>query len=263
MTRKNKSTRRRGQSGQNMMSDHNDYYNNQNTLEQNPQYRQSNPGEHPRNKRTKAVIIKPRSDNQQSFVDALEHPEKDIIFGIGPAGTGKTMMATLFAIRCLQEGIIKKIVITRPTVSVEEDIGFLPGTLEQKLAPWLLPITDVFEMFYSPPEVGRMIEMGIIHIAPLGFMRGRTFADSIVLGDEMQNCSADQMKMLLTRIGEGSKLIITGDLNQYDRGFKDNGMRDFLERLEKRPCENIEVIRFDNVDIQRHPIIEHILDIYQ
>ena len=212
---------------------------------------------------SRPVIIKPRSKKQAEYVDSLRNPSTNITFGIGPAGTGKTYIATLCAIKALKEHIIDQIVITRPAVSVDEQHGFLPGTLQSKLEPWLLPITDVFDLYYTQKEINTMMKDGTINIAPLAFMRGRTFSNSIIIGDEMQNCTPNQMKMLLTRIGEDSKLYITGDLNQHDRGFDKNGLYDFIARLDKSPSEHIDVIKFNHGDIVRHPIIEHILDLYK
>jgi phosphate starvation-inducible PhoH-like protein len=214
------------------------------------------------NKPKKAVELLPRSIAQEDYCDALESPNKHIVFAMGPAGCGKTLLATIFALKGYLDGTFERIVITRPAVSVDEKHGFLPGDLNKKMEPWMMPILDVFNEYLSPKKVEKMIEDGEIEIAPLGFMRGRTFKNAIVIGDEMQNSLPSQMKMLLTRIGENSRMVITGDLAQHDRGYEANGMKDFVERLEKRSSNGIAVCRFTSGDVERHPIIEEILSIY-
>lgn len=210
----------------------------------------------------KRVELTPRNLAQEDYVDALENDSKSVVFAMGPAGCGKTLLATQYAIKCLQEGLISKIVITRPAVSVDEEHGFLPGDLIAKMTPWMMPILDVFKEHYSKDQVLKMFTDEVVEIAPLAYMRGRTFKNAIIIADEMQNSQVSQMKMVLTRIGENSRMIVTGDLNQHDRGFKINGLGDFVERLEKRGSKAISVIRFDAHDVERHPIIEEILDIY-
>lgn len=211
---------------------------------------------------SKKIKLLPRNLAQERYVEMLEDEEKHVIFAMGPAGTGKTMMATQFAIKCLQEGLIKKIIITRPAVSVDEQHGFLPGSLIEKMAPWVVPIIDVFKEHYSVYQVEKMLQNEIIEICPLAYARGRTFKNAVVICDEMQNANASQMKMILTRIGEGSRMIVTGDLKQHDRGFEVNGLKDFVERFERKGSPYIGVCRFDAGDVERHIVIEHILDIY-
>lgn len=210
----------------------------------------------------KKIKIIPRNIAQEKYVSAMEDENKYIIFGMGPAGTGKTMLATQFAIKQLQEGKIKKIVITRPAVSVDEQHGFLPGSLLEKMAPWVVPIMDVFKEHYSVYQVEKMLQNEIIEISPLAYMRGRTLKNAVVICDEMQNANPSQMKMLLTRIGENARLIVTGDLKQHDRGFEANGLKDFVERFERKGSPYIAVCRFTSEDVERHVVIEHILDIY-
>jgi phosphate starvation-inducible protein PhoH and related proteins len=214
------------------------------------------------NRPKKKVELLPRSVAQEDYVDALEDPDCPIVFALGPAGTGKTLLATLHALKGLISGEYERIVITRPAVSVDEKHGFLPGDLNQKMEPWVMPIMDVFKEYLSPNRIEHMIKDGVIEIAPLAYMRGRTFKNVIVLGDEMQNSLPSQMKMLLTRIGEGSKLIINGDGAQHDRGFSDNGLADFVKRLERYDTDSIAVCRFDKTDVERHPVIEEVLSIY-
>lgn len=224
---------------------------------------------HPQNNsytpaKKKPATITPRGENQRNYVKCLEDSTKFVTFGIGPAGSGKTLLATQCAIKQLQAGIVEKIVITRPAVSVDEQHGFLPGTLQKKMEPWMLPILDVFNEHYTQKEIQAMINDNVLEIAPLAYMRGRTFKKSFIIADEMQNATPSQVKMILTRIGENSKICMTGDLAQHDRGFEENGLRDFLARLENSDSvDGLNIIRFSSTDIQRHPIITQILRLYK
>jgi len=207
------------------------------------------------------VTILPRNRNQEQYVLKLLDDTKDIVFGIGPAGTGKTLLAVQVAVKLFKEGKIDKIIVTRPAVSVDEDLGFLPGTLEQKMAPWTRPIFDVLREYFNAREIEGMIEEGIIEIAPLAYMRGRTFKHSFILADEMQNATPNQMKMLLTRLGEGSMMAVTGDLAQADR-LKDNGLIDFTKLLETSNTEHLDVVHFAQGDIERHEAVKEVLQVY-
>ena len=209
----------------------------------------------------KTVHIIPRNRNQEAYVLTLLDPTKDIVFGIGPAGTGKTLLAVQVAVKYFKEGKIDKIIVTRPAVSVDEDLGFLPGTLEQKMAPWTRPIFDVLREYFNAREIEGMIEEGIIEIAPLAYMRGRTFKNAYIIADEMQNATPSQMKMLLTRIGEGSKMAVTGDLNQADR-LKDNGLIDFIKQLENKSASRLDIVQFTQGDIERHEAVKEVLSVY-
>ena len=213
-------------------------------------------------KKKQSVTILPRNKNQEQYVLKLLEPTKDIVFGIGPAGTGKTLLAVQVAVKLFKEGKVDKIIVTRPAVSVDEDLGHLPGTLEQKMAPWTRPIFDVLREYFNAREIEGMIEEGIIEIAPLAYMRGRTFKDSYIIADEMQNATDNQMKMLLTRIGENSKLVVTGDLNQHERGFESNGLKCIMERLHTANSDRIKMVNFTNKDIERHPVVTEVLDLY-
>ena len=206
------------------------------------------------------VNIVPQSVNQEEYVVALGDDSLYIVAAIGPAGCGKTLLATLRAISALQDGEIEKIVITRPAVSVDEQHGFLPGDINQKMEPWVLPIIDVFKEYYSAREISAMLLEGVIEIAPLAYMRGRTLKNSYIIADEMQNSTPSQTKMILTRIGEGSRIFITGDLNQHDRGYENNGLKDFLGRF--KGSRNISVVHFDRQDVRRHPVVKEILGLY-
>ena len=207
------------------------------------------------------VNITPRNKNQEAYVISLLDAKKDIVFGVGPAGTGKTLLAVQVAVKLFKQGDIDKIIVTRPAVSVDEDLGFLPGTLEDKMAPWTRPIFDVLREYFNAREIEGMIQEGIIEIAPLAYMRGRTFKRSFILADEMQNATPNQMKMLLTRLGEGSMMAVTGDLAQADR-LKDNGLIDFIKLLESQGSESLDVVQFAQGDIERHKAVAEVLRVY-
>jgi phosphate starvation-inducible PhoH-like protein len=214
-------------------------------------------------KRNKQVTIVPRNLAQETYVDLLKNPKKYIVFAIGPAGTGKTMLAVQMAIKLYKEGVITKIVVTRPAVSVDEEHGFLPGDLNAKMAPWTRPIFDVFEEYYHPKEIASMLEDGVIEISPLAYMRGRTFKNAFIVADEMQNATPSQMKMLLTRIGDGSRMVVTGDLNQADRP-SENGLLEFCELYgQGGDYRMIAMAEFESRDIERHPVVKEILSIYK
>lgn len=213
-------------------------------------------------KQQKQVNILPRNRNQETYVLKLLDQQKDIVFGIGPAGTGKTLLAVQVAVKLFKEGKLDKIIVTRPAVSVDEDLGFLPGTLEQKMAPWTRPIFDVLREYFNAKEIEGMITEGIIEIAPLAYMRGRTFKNSFILADEMQNATASQMKMLLTRLGENSKMAVTGDLAQADR-MRDNGLIEFVNLLKSAGnATHLDIVRFEQKDIERHNAVKEVLQVY-
>lgn len=210
----------------------------------------------------KQINILPRNKNQETYMLKLLDPKKDIVFGVGPAGTGKTLLAVQVAIKLFKEGVVDKIVVTRPAVSADEDLGFLPGTMEEKMAPWTRPIFDVFKEYFSAKELEGMMYDGVIEISPLAYMRGRTFKKSIIVADEMQNATPNQMKMLLTRIGENSQMVVTGDLAQADK-LSNNGLIDFIKSLEKhRETTHIDIVRFQTHDIERHDAVKEVLAVY-
>lgn len=217
---------------------------------------------------------KPKTENQKLYMDCLNNNNIHILFGLGPAGCGKTLFACIKAIRELKLGNIDKIVLTRPIVSVDEDLGFLPGTIVNKMDPWTRPIFDIFLEFYSQSQLNFMIQNNIIEISPLAYMRGRTFKRSFIIADEMQNSSPNQMLMMTTRIGEDSRMIITGDLKQSDRG-ENNGLADFMKKWKKYvgiytnetsyvniTMPSIRMVEMESQDIQRSPIVVKLLDIY-
>ena len=206
----------------------------------------------------------PKTKSQEVYTSMLRSKSKKIILATGPAGTGKTLFATEFGVRYFLQGTYDRIVFTRPSVSVDEELGFLPGTLEEKMAPWVRPIYDVLYQYVTPKEVTALMEDKIIEIAPLGYMRGRTFKNTWIVADEMQNCTISQMKMLLTRLGENSRLVITGDLDQFDRVRPNerNGLEDFLDKFRGKRSASISSFEFDRSDIQREEVVKEILDIY-
>ena len=207
------------------------------------------------------VTLLPRNKHQESYLLKLQDESKSIVFAIGPAGTGKTMLAVQHGIKLFQEGKVDKIIVTRPAVSVDEDLGFLPGTLNEKMAPWTRPIFDVFQEYYKTQDIAKMLDEGVIEISPLAYMRGRTFKNAYIIADECQNTTINQMKMLLTRLGENSKMVVTGDLAQADR-LSDNGLIDFCNLLTNKQTKHIDIAQFDHRDIERHEAVKEVLNIY-
>ena len=212
----------------------------------------------------KTVTLIPKSLNQETYIELLTDPTKHIVFATGPAGTGKTMLAMQAGVKAFKEGQVSKIILTRPAVGVDDERhGFLPGNINAKMEPWTKPLFDVIQEYYSPREVARMLEEQVIEISPLAFMRGRTFKGSWVVADEMQNATPGQIKMLLTRLGEGSKIVVTGDTRQADRSDSDNGLLDFKGLVERyQQSKYVAGVEFERKDIARHPAVKEILDIY-
>jgi len=213
-------------------------------------------------KKRPRVQIYPKNLSQEDYLLKLNDPQKMIVFATGPAGTGKTMLAVQWAIDQLKYGDATKIVITRPAVSVDKEHGFLPGDLNEKMAPWTRPIMDVFAENYNAREITNMITEGVIETSPLAYMRGRTFKNSVIVADEMQNATPSQMKMLLTRLGIGSKMIVTGDLQQADRP-SNNGLLEFLGLYNNFANHRyVDLCKFTREDIERHEAVKEILTIY-
>ena len=209
------------------------------------------------------IDIVPRTRNQERLVLALQDADQHIVVTSGPAGTGKTYLAMLAAVKAFREGEVDRIVLTRPAVGVEDEKhGFLPGDLNQKMDPWVRPLTDILREYYRQPDISAMIADQVIEIAPLAFMRGRTFKGAFIIADEMQNATPNQVKMLMTRIGEDSKIVITGDVEQADRNRGNNGLLDLCQRLQEGGVKGIAVCGLDNRDIQRHKIIDSVLNLY-
>lgn len=241
--------------------------------------------------------LKAQTPKQKAYLKKLKHGSHDILIATGPAGSGKTYMAMRTAIEQFQRGDFNKIIITRPTVSSgDEDYGYLPGSLLEKLSPWCIPLLDIAKECFTPQQVEQMLMREEIELAPLGFMRGRTLKNAIVIVDEAQNCDISQMKMVMTRLGDNSRMIITGDMEQTDlRAFTDangnhttrtSGLGYFINRLEAREemsrhqlplfltegvappeqesykHERIGYVRLTREDVVRHPVIDEVLDLF-
>jgi phosphate starvation-inducible PhoH-like protein len=217
-----------------------------------------------------ALFYKPLTLNQKQYNNLLINDQKNIVIVNGPAGTGKTLMACNQAIQMLEANKINKIILTRPLITVEnEEMGFLPGSVINKMDPWTRPIMDIFEKFYSLVHIQMMLTNKVIEICPLGFMRGRTFRDCFILADEMQNSSPNQMLMLTTRLGENCKMVVMGDIDQTDSKNKENGFQDIITKYKDYSFYNLnntlalEYYELDKTDIVRSKVVTDILDIYQ
>lgn len=211
----------------------------------------------------RSIELRPKTLAQETLVASLLNPDTSITVAVGPAGSGKSYLAMLAAMRALREGECDRIILTRPAVGVEEEEhGFLPGTLVQKMEPWTRPLLDIIKEFYHPREVLGLLEDEVIEISPLAYMRGRTFKNAWIVADEMQNATPNQIKMLLTRIGEGSRIVVTGDVEQADRTTANNGLIDLCERLKHQGVRGIDLCKLGSRDIQRHPIIDNVLKLY-
>ena len=204
-------------------------------------------------------MVAPRTFTQLRYVKYLES-QAPIIVSTGPAGTGKTLLACHAATKALMSKNVSRIILTRPAVSVDESHGYLPGDLSKKMEPWTKPMFDSLHRWYSPKQISSMIHDGHIEICPLAYMRGRTFDHAWIIGDEMKNSTHSQMKMLLTRIGERSKMVITGDQKQHDRGFEHNGLSDLVGRIGE--SDSVKLVEFTEEDVIRNQVIKEILRMY-
>ena len=214
--------------------------------------------------RQQQVQLIPKTTNQERFILSLLDSSTDVVIATGPAGTGKTYLSTIAGIQALRNHEVDRIVLCRPSVSIEgENHGFLPGDLSSKLAPWLRPITDILRDFYSVSDIEHMLAEEIIEFASLGLIRGRTFRNTWLILDESQNATPIQLKSLLTRIGENTKIIITGDIHQSDRRTPENGLQDLITRLKNKPIPGVSVCDFHAGDIQRHRLITEFINLYQ
>ena len=208
----------------------------------------------------KGKPIKAKTVGQQKYVDAIS--ENTIVFGVGPAGTGKTFLAVAMAVTALKKKQVSKIILTRPAVEAGEKLGFLPGDLQSKIDPYLRPLYDALYEMLGSESFQRYSEKGIIEIAPLAYMRGRTLDDSFIILDEAQNTTPEQMKMFLTRLGNNSKAIVTGDITQIDLPFiKKSGLVDALEILSD--IKGISIFKFTHKDVVRHPLVQKIILAYE
>jgi phosphate starvation-inducible protein PhoH and related proteins len=203
--------------------------------------------------------IRPKTLNQKRYVDAID--ANTIVFGVGPAGTGKTYLAMAKAVNALQSKQVTRIILTRPAVEAGERLGFLPGTLSEKIDPYLRPLYDALYDMMDPELIPKLMSAGIIEVAPLGYMRGRTLNDAFIVLDEAQNTTAEQMKMFLTRLGFGSKIVVTGDMTQIDLpGGARSGLRAAVDILED--IDDIHVAELTSVDVVRHRLVSEIVDAY-
>ena len=200
-----------------------------------------------------------RSKNQQALVKSYE--DNDLLFAIGPAGSGKTYTAIALAVRALKNKEVRRIILSRPAVEAGEKLGFLPGDMKEKIDPYLQPLYDALQDMIPSAKLTEYMEKGTIQIAPLAFMRGRTLSDAVVILDEAQNTTVPQLKMFLTRLGIGGKMIVTGDLTQVDLpASQKSGLRDAIERFQN--IKGLRIIEFDEKDIIRHPLVKHIVAAY-
>ena len=208
---------------------------------------------------TRRKVVKARTPTQSTYIRALE--QTDLVFGIGPAGTGKTYLAVAFAAQCLERGLVERIILSRPAVEAGERLGFLPGDMRDKVDPYLRPLYDALYDVLPPEKVERDLEQGVIEIAPLAFMRGRTLANACVILDEAQNTTSMQMKMFLTRLGENSKMVITGDPSQIDLP---PGMTSGLEEAVRllTDVSGITAVRFQSGDVVRRDLVAKIVEAY-
>jgi phosphate starvation-inducible PhoH-like protein len=208
---------------------------------------------------TRRKVVKARTPAQSTYIRALERT--DLVFGIGPAGTGKTYLAVAYAAHCLERGLVERIILSRPAVEAGERLGFLPGDMREKVDPYLRPLYDALYDVLLPEKVERDIETGVIEVAPLAFMRGRTLSNAFVILDEAQNTTSMQMKMFLTRLGEGSKMVVTGDPSQIDLPpGQRSGLEEAVGLLAGVP--GIDVVRFANADIVRRDLVARVVEAY-
>jgi phosphate starvation-inducible PhoH-like protein len=209
--------------------------------------------------KTSNRFILPRSPSQATFIKALEQDE--MVFGIGPAGTGKTYLAVAMGASMLMAGKVERLILSRPAIEAGESLGFLPGDLKEKVDPYLRPIYDALHDMFPGPQVEKLLATGVIEIAPLAFMRGRTLSNAYVILDEAQNTTLLQMKMFLTRLGEGSRMVITGDVTQIDLPTSQkSGLLDAMERF--KDIKSLSFVEFGADDVVRHPLVSAIVKAY-
>ena len=208
------------------------------------------------------VSLIPKTVNQEQYISQLLDDQKRIVFAVGPAGTGKTMLAMLAAIKAYKEGLIEKIILTRPAVGTDDERhGFLPGDINAKMEPWTRPLFDVLHEYYSPQDTAKMLDEQVIEISPLAFMRGRNFTNAYIVADEVQNTTINQMKMLLTRLSTNCKLVATGDIDQTDI-TRNNGLKHITGLLNNSPKSMISMTAFTDKDVQRHEVVKEVLKLY-
>ncbi len=215
---------------------------------------------HSQSRQRKISVVKAKTFGQERYLEALE--ESQIVFGLGPAGTGKTFLAVAAGVRALREGVVRRLVLTRPAVEAGEKLGFLPGDFQAKVHPYLRPIYDSIEDLLEPGTVKKYFENDLIEVCPLAFMRGRTLNNAFIILDEAQNTTITQMRMFLTRMGEGSRVVVTGDATQVDLAKNEaSGLVDAVQRLER--VRGIEIVRLQKEDIVRHSLVQQIVEAYE
>ena len=203
--------------------------------------------------------IQPKTQTQKEYVAAIK--EFDIVFGVGPAGTGKTYLAMAMAVEALKSGKVRRVILTRPAIEAGENLGYLPGDMYEKISPYLRPLYDAIYDMMDADKIEKYLETGVIEVAPLAYMRGRTLNDAFIILDEAQNCTTEQMKMFLTRLGFDSKTVITGDPTQSDLlGGKSTGLLQALDILKN--IEGIKFIHFSGIDVVRHELVQMIIEAY-
>lgn len=204
--------------------------------------------------------VRPKTGGQKRYVDAIRR--NDVLFAVGPAGTGKTYLAVALAVAALKEGKVNRVVLVRPAVEAGESLGYLPGDLKEKVEPYLRPLYDAFYEMFSPERFMKYVEKKVIEIAPLAYMRGRTLNDSFIILDEAQNTTPEQMKMFLTRLGFGSKAVVIGDITQIDLpSGKDSGLKVVRNILKRIP--GVEFVSLDKNDVVRHEVVQRIVQAYE
>ena len=208
-------------------------------------------------------LLVPKTPGQLRYVEALRNYQKPIVVATGPAGSGKTLFACQEAVERLGRRQVDRVILTRPLVAADEELGYLPGTLERKMDPWTRPMFDILGNYFTQSRIKQLVKDKVIEIAPLAYMRGRTFDGCFVVADEMQNTTPNQMKMLLTRVGEGSKMVVTGDAEQCDLRDGIGGLSDLFPRMEDGVLEYIEHVVLESEDIQRHPAVKEVLKLYE
>lgn len=197
----------------------------------------------------------PKTHGQCVYVRHIQ-ANKPILIATGPAGSGKTLLACQEAVRMIRSGQMSKIIFTRPIVAADEDMGYLPGEMERKMEPWAKPMMEITENYLTQNQINART-----YIEPLGFMRGRTFTDSFIIADEMQNSTPNQMKMLLTRVGENTKLVVTGDISQSDLS-EENGLVDIINKIHGLGYDYVSHVEMEDEDVMRHPAVSEILSVY-
>lgn len=204
---------------------------------------------------------------QSRFIDLLVRPKPAFVIATGTAGTGKTLLSTSVGVHKLRNGEVERLIITRPMVLADEDIGFLPGAMDEKFMPWVRPVYDALRKCYSVAEIDRLVRSQTIELSPISFMRGRSFENCFIICDEAQNCTSRQIVLLLTRIGVGSKMVITGDPSQHDRPSTstdyDCGLSDLIHRVHtKSTSHEFGVVELGEADVQRHPVVKDVVAMY-